>query len=868
MNYNEIEKKWQEAWEKAEIYQVDEDSKKPKFYSLPMYSYPSSGIGLHVGHASNYSITDLFSRYKRMQGFNVLHPTGFDSFGLPAENAAIKNHSHPKLFTENAIKIAIQQLKQLGLSYDWSRIIYSHDPNYYKWNQWLFLQMFKKGLAYKKTAPVNWCPKCNTVLANEQVVNGCCWRHEDTEVEIKELNQWFYKTTAYAKKLIKDLEKLDWPEEVKQMQRNWIGESEGTIVNFKLKGSKEEIPIFTTRVDTIYGVTFMVFAPEHPKVQEFVKGTKYESDVKKFTKKVLIQDKFTRTSDDVEKEGLFTGKYAINPLTNDEIPIYIGNFVVPDYGGGAVMAVPAHDQRDFEFAKKYDIPIKIVIHPKNKALAELDHAYAEEGILVNSDKFNGLENRKAIQEITKHLEKKKLGKKTIQYRLRDWLLSRQRYWGTPIPILYCDKCGIVPEDEKNLPVELPSDVKFVEGKNPLETYEPFQNATCPKCGGKAKRETDTMDTFMDSSWYFLRFTDPNNDKEMFSKKKADYWMPIDLYVGGKEHATGHLIYCRFITKVLRDLKLTSINEPAKKLFNQGMMHKNGVVMSKSKGNVVTQKEIAGKYGIDTARFFLFSISSPEKDREWSDKGIEGSFRVINKILPLTEKEFSKDSTPELDNIQNKTIKNVTETIENLQYNLSTIYLTEYINFLSRNEITKESVETLAKLLSPFIPHIAEELWEKLGNKKFVLEEKWPKYSEEKINPEIDAQEELVKNTINDVKAIVKLVKIEPKKATISIADGWKYELIKNLKEEMKKTRDLGKLMKKLMDKEHAKEISKIIPSLLKNESKIPKIVLTQQKEFRVLEKNKEILEKELNLEIEIRRNNERAMPSKPSIKIE
>jgi len=868
MNYNEIEKKWQDAWEKARIYEVGEDSKKPKFYALSMYSYPSSGIGLHVGHASNYSITDLFSRYKRMQGFNVLHPTGFDSFGLPAENAAIKNHSHPKLFTEKAIKIAIEQLKQLGLSYDWSRIIYSHDPNYYKWNQWLFLQMYKKGLAYKKVAPVNWCPKCNTVLANEQVVNGCCWRHEDTEVEIKELNQWFYKTTKYAKDLVKGLDKLDWPEEVKQMQRNWIGESEGTIVNFKLKDTKEEIPIFTTRVDTIYGVTFMVFAPEHPKVQELVKGTKHEKEVKEFTKKVLIQDKFTRTAEDTEKEGIFTGKYAINPLTNDEIPIYIGNFVVPDYGGGAVMAVPAHDQRDFEFAKKYDIPIKTVIVPKNKEIKEVTHAYMEDGILINSDKFNKLNNRKAIKEITNYLEKKKLGKKTIQYRLRDWLLSRQRYWGTPIPILYCNKCGIMPEDEKNLPVKLPDNVTFVEGKNPLETHEEFQNATCPKCKGKAKRETDTMDTFIDSSWYFLRFADPHNDKKIFSKKNADYWMPIDLYVGGKEHATGHLIYSRFITKVLKDLKLTSIAEPAKKLFNQGMMHKEGVVMSKSKGNVVTQKEIAEKYGIDTARFFLFSISSPEKDKEWSDKGMEGSFRVINKILPLTEKEFSKDSTPELGNIQNKTIKNITETIENLQYNLSTIYLTEYINFLSRNKITKESVETLAKLLSPFTPHIAEEIWEKLGNKKFVLEEKWPNYSEEKINPEIDAQEELVKNTINDVKAIIKLVKIEPKKATISIADGWKYELIKNLKEEMKKTRDLGKLMRKLMDKERAKEISKIIPPLLRNESKIPKVVLTQQKEFRVLDKNKELLEKELNLEIEIKRNHDKAMPSKPSIKIE
>ncbi|MBT4322237.1 leucine--tRNA ligase [Candidatus Woesearchaeota archaeon] len=867
MNYSKIEKKWQNAWEKEQIYQVDENSKKPKFYCLSMYPYPS-GSGLHIGHASNFSITDVFSRFKRMQGFNVLHPMGFDSFGLPAENAAIKNNSHPRLFTEKAIKNFIRQMKELGLSYDWSRMIYSHDPNYYKWNQWLFLQMFKKGLAYKKTAPVNWCSECNTVLANEQVVNGCCWRHEDKEVEIKELNQWFYKTTDYAKDLVKDLEKLDWPEEIKQMQRNWIGESEGTIVNFKLKDTKEDIPIFTTRIDTIYGVTFMVFAPEHSKVQELVKGTKYEKKVKEFTKKVMLQGKFERTAEDTEKEGLFIGKYAINPLTKEEVPIYIGNFVVPDYGGGAVMAVPAHDQRDFEFAKKYDIPIKEVITPKDKIIDEIEHAYIEDGILINSNKFNGLSNRKAIQEITKYLEKKKLGKATTNYRLRDWLLSRQRYWGTPIPILYCDKCGLVPEKEKNLPIKLPEDVNFKSGGNPLETSEEYKNAICPKCKGKAKRETDTMDTFIDSSWYFLRYLDPNNEKEIFSKKKANYWMPIDLYIGGKEHATGHLIYSRFITKVLKDLKLIKTKEPIQKLFNQGMLHKNGVVMSKSKGNVVSQEEISEKYGIDTARFFLFSISSPEKDKEWNDKRIEGSFKVINKILPLTEKEFSKDTTPELENIQNKTIKNITETIEKLQYNLSTIHLTDYINFLSRNEITRESIEVLSKLISPFMPHLAEELWEKLGNKKFVLEEKWPKCDESKINPEIDAQEELVKNTINDVKAIMDLVKIVPKKATISVAEGWKYELIKNFKEELKKTRELSKLIKKVMVQEHAKEISKIIPSLLRNESKIPKVVLSQQKEFRVLEKNKELLEKELNIEIEIKRSNERAMPSKPAIKIE
>jgi leucyl-tRNA synthetase len=865
MNYNKIEKKWQTEWEKAQVYEA-KDNKGKKFYALSMYPYPSAS-GLHMGHALNYIITDAFARYKKMKGFNVLHPMGYDSFGLPAENAAIKNNTHPKLFTEKAIQNFKKQMKELGLSYDWSRMIYSHNPDYYKWNQWLFIQMFKKGLAYKKEALVNWCPECNTVLANEQVFNGKCWRHIETDVEIKELNQWFYKITNYAKDLLKGLEKLDWPEEIKQMQTNWIGESEGTIVNFKLKDTGEIVPIFTTRVDTIYGVTFMVFAPEHPKVMELVRGTKYEEDAKKFMKKVMLQDKFTRTAEDTVKEGMFIGKYAINPVTEDKIPIYVGNFVIPDYGGGAVMAVPAHDQKDFEFAKKYDIPIKIVIQPKDKKLKDLSKAYIEDGVLINSEEFNGIENRKAIKEITKHLKSKKLGNKTIQYRLRDWLLSRQRYWGTPIPIIYCEKCGMFPEEEKNLPVKLPEDVNFTSGGNPLETSKEFANVECPKCSGKAKRDTDTMDTFIDSSWYFLRYIDPDNEKEMFSKKKVDYWMPIDLYVGGKEHACMHLIYSRFITKVLKELDLINIDEPITKLFNQGMLHKEGVVMSKSKGNVVTQEEISKKYGIDTARFFLFSLSSPERDKEWSDKGIEGSFRAINKILPLAEKEFTKESYPELDNILHKTIWNVTETIEHLQYNLGTIQLTNLINFLSKNEITKESVEILSKLLSPFIPHLAEELWEKLENKKFVCLQEWPELDEKKINPEIDAKQEIVENTIRDIKRIFGLVKIEPKKATISVAEEWKYDLIKNLKKEMEKTHDLKTLIDKLMDKKHAKDISKIVSSLLKNESKIPKVLLDQKTEIDTLVKNKDLIAKELGILIEIEKNNPKAMPLKPGIQI-
>jgi leucyl-tRNA synthetase len=866
MNYNKIEKKWQLEWEKANIYET-KDNEGKKFYCLSMYPYPS-GSGLHIGHASNYAITDIFSRFKRMQGFNVLHPMGFDSFGLPAENAAIKNNSHPRLYTEKAIQNFVKQMKQLGLSYDWSRILYSHDPNYYKWNQWLFLQMLKKGLAYKKTAPVNWCPKCETVLANEQVTNGCCWRHEDTEVEVRELNQWFYKTTAYTDKLLKDLDKLDWPEEVKNMQRNWIGKSEGVNIHFKLEDSDKILPTFTTRCDTIFSVTFIAIAPENPIIEELVKNTKYEKDSKKFITKVLKESMIDRTNEEKEKEGFFIGKYAINPVNGEKVPIYIANFAVM-YGSGIVMC-DAHDKRDFRFAKKYEIPLKFIISKDGKFLdaTQADDAYTNDGILFDSGKFSGMHNREALPKMAEWLEEEKLGEIVTNYKLKDWLLSRQRYWGTPIPILYCDKCGLVPEDEKNLPVKLPEDVNFTAGGNPLETSNEYKNAICPKCGGKAKRETDTMDTFVDSSWYFFRFLDPQNDNEIFSKEKANFWMPIDLYIGGKEHSTGHLMYCRFITKVLKDLKLIKINEPVQKLFNQGMLHKEGSVMSKSKGNVVNQEDIAEKYGIDTARFFLLSISSPEKDKEWSDKGIEGSFRVINKILPLAEKKLIAKSTPELENVLNKTIKGLTETIEALQYNISTIYLTELINFMYRNEITKESVETLAKLLSPFTPHIAEELWAKLGNKKFVLEEKWPIHDESKINPEIDAQEELVRDTITDVKRIIDLVKIKPKKATISVAHEWKYNLIKNLKIELEKTREPSQLIKKLMIKEFAKEISKIIPSLVKNPAKIPQIVLSQDKEYKTLEENKDVLEKELKIKIEIIRDNEKAMPSKPAIKIE
>ena len=878
MDFKKIAQKWQTKWEKARIFEVKEDSNRKKMYILEMLPYPS-GTGLHMGHARNYCIGDAFTRYNRMQGFNILYPMGYDSFGLPSENAAIQAKKHPKIFTETAIKTFIKQQKELGLSYDWSRIIASHTPEYYKWDQWIFLKMYEKGLAYKKKAFVNWCPKCDTVLANEQVHDGKCWRHTEESVTVKELSQWFFKITNYADELLRDIDKLKgWSEDVKIMQKNWIGKSYGTEIHFKIKGTNDIIPIFTTRADTLFGVTFMVYAPEHPKVMELVKGTRYENDVKKFIRKVILEDKFTRTAEDREKEGMFIGKYAINPVNNEEVPIYIGNFVLLEYGAGCVMAVPAHDQRDFEFAKKYNIPIRVVITPQDHELKpeKMTRAYLDDGVMTNSGDFNGMGNRDAVEEITKFLEKKKLGKKTVQYKLRDWLISRQRFWGCPIPIIYCDKCGIVPVAEKDLPVKLPENYKFRVGKgNPLEYCKEFVNTKCPKCNGKGKRETDTMDTFVDSSWYFLRYCDAKNNKEIFDKKKVAYWMPIDRYIGGKEHATMHLIYFRFFTKFLRDIGLLKIDEPTLNLFNQGMLHKNGVVMSKSKGNVVTQDEIAEKYGIDTARFFLLFVAGPDKDMEWDDKAILGSYRFLNKIASLIDKKITNNKDKKLENKMNKTIKLVTENIENFKFNIAIVHLMEFVNYLSlKGEITKNSLEAVALLLNPFTPHLSEELWAKLGNRQFASLEKWPRYDEKKIDKKMDAEENLIPNTISDIISVVRLAKVEkPKKIKLFTAEKWKYNFFKKLKKEMEKTRNVGEIIKAVMIKEHGKDISALVPRLVKDAKKIPEVII--ENEFDVLNENKKMIEKEFNCDVKIikaeqskEQKAKQAMPGKVAIFIE
>jgi leucyl-tRNA synthetase len=1030
MEFSEIEKKWQKKWEEKDVFRTELDSKKKKFYCLEMFPYPS-GEGLHMGHALNYTIGDIYARFKRMLGFNVLYPMGYDSFGLPAENAAIKANKHPREFTQNAISNYIKQQKALGLSYDWRRKISTSSPKYYRWNQFFFLKLLEKDLIYRKKAPVNWCGECNTVLANEQVHNGKCWRHEDTDIEVKHLEQWFIKTTKYADELLDCIDDLKWPNRIKTMQKNWIGKSRGTEIDFEIKdnsnyvllhgftgspkndffpylkeelekrefsvsipqlpntnnpdilkqveyvlanekfnentvllghslgsvvalkvlekvkkpikklilaagfsksgfndkkrpfedtfnwefdfekikknvkeiiilrdktdkivpkeraetlqkklggkiidfnaeeqhicGKKEPVvlenclnkfPIFTTRPDTIYGVTFMVISAQHYKLMELVTQNQ-KKEVEEFLKK--IKSVSQKEMESLEKQGVFTGSYAINPVTKEKIPIWAGNFVLADYGSGMVMAVPAHDQRDYEFAKKYGIEIKGVVRkktaryfiiekslPKDKvkelsAFGEIKiekdfgdwgkgfgvyvniedeeklinflkenllekskeakgwYANSEElaifrnkvihtsssegidgfikygeklgipkgqldldvncftgnGILYNSDKFNGINNNDAKEKITKYLEEKKLGKKTIQYKLKDWLVSRQRYWGTPIPVVYCDKCGIVPE--KNLPIILPDDVKFGEG-NPLLTSKEFVETKCPKCDSDAKRETDTMDTFFDSSWYYLRYCDNENDTEAFSRESSKYFMPVNQYIGGAEHACMHLLYSRFFIKALRDLGFVDFNEPFLSLFNQGMLHaKDGRKMSKSLGNVINPLDIVEKYSADCLRLTLMSFASPNSNTNWDEKVLIGSHKFLNKVFDKFKEIKIGNADEKIISKLNKTISDVTKLIENFKYNLAIIKIRELFNSLP-DETSKEVLEKSLKLFHPICPHITEELWEKLGNKDFISIEKWPECDSSKINEDIEKQELAVDKLVNDINNITRIIK--------------------------------------------------------------------------------------------------------------
>ena len=870
--FTEIGKKWQEKWEKFKVFKVDNDSTKEKFYNLEMFPYPS-GEGLHVGHSRNYAIGDVYARYKRLKGFNVLYPMGFDAFGLPAENAAIKAKIHPKEYTDKAIKNFISQLKALGNSYDWDREVRTCDVNYYRWNQWLFLKFFDLGLVERKEAPVNWCNGCNTVLANEQVEDGLCWKCGN-KVEIKNLEQWFLRITKYAEELLDDIKKLDgWPEKIKVMQENWIGKSEGTLLDFKLKDSEEKIQVFTTRPDTLWGVTYMVYAPEHPRVKELVKGTEYEDKVKKFVDKVALEDRYSRTAEDKEKEGLFIGRYAVNPVNDEVVPIYIANFVLPDYGTGVVMAVPAHDQRDFEFAKKYKIPIKVVISPEDYDLdpENMVRAYVEKGKIVNSDeRFNGSTNFEAISGINHYLEEMGFGKRTVQYKLRDWLISRQRYWGTPIPMIKCGECGYLPVDEKDLPVKLPLDVQFGSGGNPLLGNKDFVNVKCSKCGKDAKRETDTMDTFFDSSWYFLRYCN-NKFEGAFEDKSVEYWMPVDQYIGGAEHAVLHLLYARFFVKALRDMGKLHFDEPFLKLFTQGMVYKDGDKMSKSKGNVVSQDEMIEKYGVDSVRMFLLSLAHPGKTVEWSDKGIEASYRFLKKVYGLKDKAKSEtnDYDKHLESKVNKLIMEVVENIESFNYNIAIIKIMEFVNFLSKvkrdvsSNVFEDAFKKFLIVFSPFAPHICEELYE-YHDEGYVSLSSYPEVDESKIDEKLEKEEDFVSGLFSDVHAVLKLVKVDPKKIKLFIADEWKYDLFKNFKKV--NSREMKEVMSKVMIKGKEKEVAKLVPMLIK---KGVNSVLDREVELKLLETNKRSLEKEFKLDVEIlKEDNGKAIPFKPAILIE
>ena len=634
-DFTEIEAKWQKIWAEEDAFRTAEDDTKEKYYVLEMFPYPSGK--LHMGHVRNYSIGDVIARYKKMAGYNVLHPMGYDSFGLPAENAAIQHNAEPAKWTFDNMDEMDRQLASMGLSYDWDRRVATCTPDYYKWTQWLFIQFYKKGLAYKKDNPVNWCPSCQTVLANEQVVDGKCERCK-TEVTKKNLSQWYLKITDYADRLLDNLDKLEgWPDKVKTMQRNWIGKSYGANINFEIKDSDKVLEVFTTRADTLFGATYMVMSPEHPYVNELVADRPEEAEVEAYQEKARRMSDIERTSTSNEKTGVFIGRYAVNPVNGKEIPIYISDYVLMGYGTGAIMAVPAHDQRDFDFAKAFGLDIIPVVDPEDPSidLYDLKEAFVAEGKMINSGQFDGMNNKEAIPAMIEWLNEKGIGDKTVNFRLRDWLISRQRYWGAPIPMIWCDDCGWVPEKDENLPVLLPTDVEFTgKGESPITTSKTFVNTVCPCCGKPARREVDTMDTFVDSSWYFLRYCDPHNDKAPFSREKADYWMNVDQYIGGVEHAILHLMYARFFQMFLHDIGLCKEEEPFRNLLTQGMVIKDGAKMSKSLGNVVSPAEIQAKYGSDTARLFILFAAPPEKELDWSDEGVEGSYRFLNRVYRL------------------------------------------------------------------------------------------------------------------------------------------------------------------------------------------------------------------------------------------
>ena len=802
-----VESRWQKVWEDQHAFWADPDPDRPKYYLLEMLPYPSGT--LHMGHMRNYTIGDTVARYRRMRGYNVIHPMGWDAFGLPAENAAIQRNIHPREWTLRNVKEFKKVCYRFGFSYDWRREIATSDPEYYKWNQWIFLRMLERDLAYKKKSRVNWCPKCRTVLANEQVIDGKCWRHEDTQVEVRDIEQWFYRITKYTEELLSGLDELGdgWPERVVTMQRNWIGKSKGARVRFDVANMPgKSVEIFTTRIDTIYGASAVILAAGHPLLKDLLAGsaTRAEAEAQLAAmRQTSVKDEDVATA---EKTGFFTGQYAINPFTKEKLPIWVGNFVLMEYGTGAIMAVPAHDQRDFEFCSKYKLPIPIVIQPDSGAPLtpeNLKESSGDYGTLVNSGPYTGLRSSDALVNMTAAAEAEGFGRGETTYRLRDWGISRQRYWGTPIPIIYCEKDGMVPVPDADLPVRLPEKVSITgEGKSPLAGAPEFVNVKCPKCGGPARRETDTMDTFVDSSWYFLRYLDPHNDKHAFDPALAKYWFPVDQYIGGITHAILHLLYARFITKVLRDLGMVTPNEPFTRLFCQGMILKGGVVMSKSKGNVVGAMEMAEKYGADTGRLYTLFAAPPEKDMEWSEASVEGCARFLNRVFRVVDRhaDYVRKHAAGIGDLSGATEKEkvlLRKTHQSLQrvthdledrwhFNSAIAVLMELVNEIHAQEpleegvrptVAKEVLELLTLMIAPMSPHLAEELWETLGHTGGLMRASWPQFraefaAEEQVEIIIQlngkVRGKIVANVGLDEETLAALAIAEPKVAQLLV----------------------------------------------------------------------------------------------------
>jgi leucyl-tRNA synthetase len=760
-DFKAIEKKWQKKWEEDRRYEVAEQAGKPAYYVLEMLPYPSGA--LHMGHVRNYSLGDSLARYRKMQGYNVLHPIGWDAFGLPAENAAIENNVPPEEWTLRNISRMKEQCQRMGWAYDWTREFATCTPEYYQWNQWFFIQMFKKGLAYKKKALVNWCERCQTVLANEQVEAGMCWRHKDVVVEEMELEQWFLRTTAYTEELLQALDDLPgFPEKVLRMQRNWIGKSVGAQVHFQIADSEDSVEVFTTRVDTIFGATFVVLAPDHDLARTWDDASENGQRISQFAEEIRSQSREERVAEEGEKRGVFTGRYAVNPFSGEKVPVYVANFVLKEYGTGAIMAVPAHDQRDYEFAKKYDLPIRLVVQSGDLvANTELTEAVAAYGVLVNSGEYNDLPSEVAQDRMAEDAEKNGFGHKSTTYSLRDWGVSRQRYWGTPIPMINCDRCGIVPVPEEDLPVILPKVEGIQLGGSPLTQIDSFVQTPCPSCGEPARRETDTMDTFVDSSWYFFRYVDAHNEDSPYSSEAARYWLPVDFYIGGVEHAVLHIFYMRFFCKMMRDLGLISFDEPVKTLFTQGMVIKDGAKMSKSLGNTVSPDEVVQEYGADSVRLFIQFCAPPDGELDWNDQGLEGCSRFLRRVW-RTLRRFEEEvgtrdlgESPSLEDLSSasrqlvrkthQTVRKVTDDLERFHQNTAVSAIMELLNstttWLGQQEVEpvlfKGSLEKMTLLLAPFTPHLAEEIWSRLGHGTTVTEAPWPEF-----DPELAKEEEI------------------------------------------------------------------------------------------------------------------------------